>query len=422
MFFYPKPTKEKVLTELFFDKEKRRRHLYIIGKTGMGKTTLLETLIFSDIQRGEGLAIIDAHGDLSERVLEFIPSFRINDVCYFNPQDRDFPISFNLLKNIGEKDRDLVCSGIIAIFRKLWPEFWGPRSEHIMRNLLLGLLEKEKATFLYIPKILADSDFRKKWARKIKDPVVKDFWQNEFESWSEKLKFEATAPLQNKIGQLLTNPLIRNIICQPKRKVNLRKIMDNKGILLVNLSKGAIGEDASSLLGSMLVILLQTEVMKRIDQPIEERKDFNLYIDEFQSFTTEAFCTILSEARKFRLNLVLSHQYLGQLDNNLRKAILGNVGNLIVFQISGEDEQILMKEFSSVISQVFKPYMTALKRHEILVKLADTEGERPVTFLSPPPLSVNYGQKEKIIRVCRQKYCQNRLDIELKIKKFLQKR
>jgi len=399
----------------FLDPEKRRSHFYIIGKTGMGKTTLLEHLVFFDIESDNGLGVIDPHGDLIEKILKLIPRKRVNEVCYFNPQDQEYPFSFNplTLKGIEEKDKPIIVSGIISIFKKLWPEFWGPRSEHIFRNLLLGLLEKENPSFLEISFILGDRDFRRKWAKKIKDSAVKFFWQKEFENLPEKLQQEAVAPLQNKIGQLLTNPLIRNIISQQKRKIDLREIIDNKKILLVNLAKGAIGEDVSSLLGSMLIILLQLEVMKRINQPEEERQDFTLYIDEFQNFATQSFADILSEARKFHLSLVLSHQYLGQLDENLRKAVFGNVGTKVFFKVGGEDNEILQKEFS-----LFKPSLINLEKHTMITLFSGHESDKPYPFPCFPPLRINRRQKEKIIKVSRERYCQPKEKVEERIKRF----
>ncbi len=291
----------------------RRRHMYLIGKTGMGKTTVLENMIISDIRAGRGIALVDPHGDLVDKVIEFIPSYRINDVVYFNPADIEFPIGFNVLENVNPDQRHLVASGLMGVFTKIWEGVWSARMEYILNNCILALLEYPGSTMLGISRLLVDKNYRKKVVDSITDPIVKGFWVDEFANYNERFRNEAIAPIQNKVGQFLSSSIIRNIVGQPKSTIDLRALMDNKKILLLNLSKGRIGEDSSALLGAMMITRLQLAAMSRVDIPEKEREDFFLYVDEFQNFATESFANILSEARKYRLDLIIAHQYIGQL-------------------------------------------------------------------------------------------------------------
>ncbi len=330
-------------------KDDRRRHMYVIGKTGVGKTTLMENMVIEDIRAGHGVGIVDPHGEFAEKILEFIPEERIQDVVYFNPQDLAHPIAFNPLEQVNTEFRHLVASGIMGVFKKIWPDVWSARMEYILNNSLLALLEYPGSTLLGIMRILSDKVYRKQVVDNLKDPVVKSFWVNEFAKYTQRLESEATAAIQNKVGQFVTNPLVRNILGQSHSSIDMRKIMDEKKILIVNLSKGKIGEDNSALLGSMIITKIQLAAMSRVDIPEKDRNDFYLYVDEFQNFATDSFATILSEARKYRLCLILAHQYISQLiykeSTKVRDAVFGNVGTMAVFRVGAEDAEFLEKEF-----------------------------------------------------------------------------
>ena len=307
-------------TRFGIKRQDRRKHVYVIGKTGMGKTTILENMAIQDIQSGEGIGFMDPHGDTAEKLLDYIPEERIDDVIYFNPADIQFPIAFNAIENVDPDKRHLMASGLVGVFHKLWAETWGPRLEHVLRNTIMALLEVPDSTLLGIMRMLVDKQFRKKIVEQLKDPVVKSFWTEEFAKYSDKFQTEAVAPIQNKVGQFLTSSLIRNIVGQTHSAIDIRKAMDEGKIVIMNLSKGRIGEDNSALFGAMLITKIQLAAMSRVDTPEEERKDFFLYVDEFQNFSTESFANILSEARKYRLNLTLAHQYITQVQEEVRDA------------------------------------------------------------------------------------------------------
>ena len=319
----------------------RRRHIYIIGKTGMGKTALLTNMAVQDINTDRGIAFIDPHGEAAEELLDYIPKERIKDVIYFNPADLEFPIGFNIMEIHNPEERHLIAAGLMGVFKKIWPDVWSARMEYILNNCILALLEYPGSTLLGINRMLADPDYRKKVVNKVQDPVVKAFWLQEFARYTQRYEVEATAAIQNKVGQFVSNPLIRNIIGQEKSTIDIRKIMDQGKIFIVNLSKGKIGEANSTLLGALIITKLYLEAMSRVDIPEEERKDFFLYVDEFQNFATESFANILSEARKYRLSLVLAHQYIAQMEEKVRDAVFGNVGTLISFRIGAEDAEFL---------------------------------------------------------------------------------
>ena len=327
----------------------RRRHVYLIGKTGMGKSTLLENMIFSDIENGKGLAVIDPHGDLAEAVLNFIPKHRTNDVIIFDPSDTAFPVSFNMLEARLPEQRPLVASGLLGVFKKLYADSWGPRLEHILRNTILALIEFPNTSILGIPRMLVDADFRRKVVKNVTDPMVKSFWLDEFEKMPDRQRTEAISPIQNKVGQFLSSPVIRNIVGQVKSSLDLRFAMDRGKIIIVNLSKGKIGEDNSALLGAMLITKFQLDAMSRADIPEKERKDFYLYVDEFQNFATDSFATILSEARKYRLNLTMANQYIEQMSEEVRSAVFGNVGTLVAFQVGYDDASYFESQFSEEV-------------------------------------------------------------------------
>ncbi|MEK9154553.1 MAG: type IV secretion system DNA-binding domain-containing protein [Patescibacteria group bacterium] len=344
----------------------RRRHVYIVGKTGVGKTTLLESLTIADIRAGRGLAVVDPHGEYAERMLEFIPENRIDDVIYFNPADLSNPIAFNPLESIDPEYRHLVASGIMGVFKKIWPDVWSARMEYILNNALVSLLEYPGATLLGIMRMLSEKDYRAKVVENLKDPVVKAFWVNEFARYTQRLETEAVAAIQNKVGQFVTNPMVRNIIGQPHSTIDMRKIMDEGKILIVNLSKGRIGEDNSALLGAMMITKLQLAAMSRVDTPMEKRRDFYLYVDEFQNFATESFADILSEARKYRLNLILAHQYIEQLSEEVQAAVFGNVGTLVCFRVGATDAEFLEKE---LMPEFNAQDLVNLSKYNIYLKL-----------------------------------------------------
>lgn len=398
----------------------RRRHVYIIGKTGMGKSTLLENMICSDIQSGKGIGVIDPHGDLIEAILHFIPKHRSNDVVLFDPADRNFPISFNMLEAANPDQRVLVASGLMSVFTKLWPEAFSGRMEHILRNTLLALLENEGSSMLGILRMFGDDAYRAKIVSKVTDPVVKSFWETEYAGWSDKYRTEAVAAIQNKIGQLLTTPLIRNIVGQVRSTLDIRHAMDSGKIVLVNLSKGKLGEDTSAFLGSMLVTKFQIDAMSRADIPEKERRDFYLYVDEFQNFATKAFATILSEARKYRLSLTMAHQYVGQLtigerDSSLRDAVFGNVGSLISFQVGSDDAEELSLQFEEMVSA--KDILSLPKYHAYMRLMIDGIPSKPfsVATLPPPDVKQDIHRIETLRELSRERYAQKREVVEEKI-------
>jgi hypothetical protein len=299
----------------------RRRHMYIIGKTGMGKTNLMENMIIQDIKLGHGVGVVDPHGELVSTILDHIPSHRINDVIYFNPSDLDYPIAFNVLENVNPEYKHLVASGLMGVFTKIWANLWSARMEYILNNCILALLDSPSTTLLGVNRLLVDKNYRRKIISKIQDPIVKSFWVNEYANYNERFRTEAIAPIQNKVGQFLSSSIIRNIVGQTKSSIDLRKVMDEGKVLLMDLSKGRIGEDNSALLGAMMITKLQLAAMSRVDIPETKRRDYYLYVDEFQNFATSSFANILSEARKYRLNLVMGHQYIEQLDERDKKCI-----------------------------------------------------------------------------------------------------
>lgn len=323
----------------------RRAHLYVIGKTGTGKSSLLETMIRQDVEAGRGLAVFDPHGDLVERVLAWIPEKRKADLIYFNVPDASRPLAFNPLESLPPAKRALAASGMLEVFKKIWADSWGPRLEHILRNALLALLDQPEATLAGILRLMDDSVFRRIAASRVHNAQVRSFWLREYENYPARFRAEAIAPIQNKVGAFLADPVLNGILTQPKSAFDLRTIMDEGRILLVNLAKGKIGEDVAALLGALLVSRIGLAGLSRSDVPEASRKDFYLYLDEFQNFTTLSLANMLSELRKYRVNLILAHQYLAQLDLQVRDAILGNVGSVISFRLGLADAEILSKEF-----------------------------------------------------------------------------
>ncbi|MBP7898516.1 type IV secretion system DNA-binding domain-containing protein [Candidatus Gracilibacteria bacterium] len=398
--------------------EDRRRHVYVIGKTGMGKSTLLENMIYTDILAGKGVGVIDPHGDLADRILDFIPSHRTNDVVIIDPSDREFPVAFNMLDNIDESLTSIVSSGLIGIFKKIYAESWGPRLEHILRNTILTLLDNQNATMLGITRMLQDKEFREKMIRKVEDPVVKNFWLHEFDKLSEKQRMDAISPILNKVGQFLSSSIVRNIVGQPKSEIDLRYAMDHQRIIIVKLPKGTIGEDNSALLGSMIITKFQLDAMSRANIPERDRVDFYLYVDEFQNFATDAFATILSEARKYKLNLTIANQYIAQMPETVRDAVFGNVGTVVSFQLGFDDAQLISSQFGE---EVMPPDLVSLNRYTAYTKLLiDGMPSKTFSMLSLPPVDVDPdpSRREKIIKIARERFTQPREVVEDKIRRW----
>ena len=395
----------------------RTKHMYIIGKTGMGKTTLLENMAIQDILNGEGVGIVDPHGEFAEKMLKFIPKNRIEEVLYFAPHDINYPIAFNVMENVDPTQRHLVASGLLGVFKKIWPDVWSPRMEYILNNCILALLEYPESTLLGINRMLSDKGYREEVVSKIADPVVKSFWVDEFARYPERFMTEAGAAIQNKVGQFISNPLIRNIIGQPKSSFDIRELMDDKKIFIMNLSKGRIGEENSRLIGAMLITKIYLAAMSRVDMPDEERNDFYLYVDEFQNFATESFKDILSEARKYRLNLVLAHQYIAQMDESVRDAVFGNVGTLMTFRIGAFDAEVLEKEFAP---DFFVQDIVNLGFASIYLRLMiDGVASRPFSAATLPPIKLTEESYVKeITKISRDKYASSREEVEEKISEW----
>jgi hypothetical protein len=327
-------------------REARRLHAYVVGKTGTGKSTLLAHLIRQDLEAGRGLALLDPHGDLAEAVLSFVPTSRIQDVVYLNPQDAAWPVGFNPLRSEKPEDRPLVASAVLSILRRLYGEFWGPRMEHILKHSLLALLETPHPSFLDVPRLLTDPGFRRQALRFVRDPIVRAFFRDEFDRYDPRFRTEAIAPILNKIGGYLASPSVRNIVGQSDAALDLRQVMDEGKALIANLAMGRIGEENAALLGGLLVAGFHLAALSRKEVPEAARRDFCLYADEFQHFAGDAFPSVLSEARKFRLSLVLSHQYLTQVPSSLIEAVFGNVGSLAVFRVGTGDAPRLARELA----------------------------------------------------------------------------
>lgn len=400
----------------------RSRHMYAIGKTGMGKSTLLENLAVQDIRDGNGIAFLDPHGKSADLLLEYIPKERINDVIYFAPFDMEYPVSFNVMEDVGTERRHLVSSGLMSAFKKIWVDAWSARMEYILNNIMLALLEYPGSTLLGVNRMLADKDFRKKVVDNITDPSVKAFWVDEYAKYTDKFAAEAAPAIQNKVGQFVTNPLIRNIIGQPKSTFDIRKIMDEKKILIINLSKGRVGESNANLLGSMLITKIYLAAMSRAELNEKQMKDapnFYLYVDEFQSFANESFADILSEARKYKLNLIIAHQYIEQMTEEVRAAVFGNVGTMAVFRVGAYDAEVLEKEFA--------PRFTAedivnLQQYQMYLKLMiDGVGSPPFSAKGlGPAVRPEISYVKDIIAASRASFARPRSEVENDIVQWLQ--
>ena len=400
-----------------FSPSDARHHCHIIGKTGSGKTALLRNLILQHIAQGHGVGVIDPHGDLVESLLEAIPPERTRDLLYFHPGDRDHPVGLNPLAGVLPAQRPLIVSGIIEALKNLWPDSWGPRMEYILQNAISALLHVENASLLGINRLLTDAAYRRWVVRQVTDPFVRKFWEEEYESYDARFRREAIAPIQNKLGQFCLHPLVRNVLGQVKARLSLSHVMEHSQIFLANLSKGQLGADKSALIGSLLVSQFQAAAMARATLPEEERKDFFLFIDEFQHFTTEAFASLLAEARKYRLNLTLSHQYLDQLSEPVRTALFGNVGSTICFRVGYRDAEWLCEEFEQTYSAT---QFLELGRFAILARLTrDNQQDPPIRGRTYPPIEGVFSDREKLIRVSRERFGMPREVIEDKLHRWL---
>ena len=400
----------------------RRQHMYVVGKTGVGKTAFLKNMALQDINNGQGLAIIDPHGEFVEEVLDSIPAHRLNDVVYFNPADMEYPVSFNIMDVPDPRYKHLIASGLIGIFTKIWANVWSARMEYILANCILALLDTPGTTLLGIPRMLVDRDYRQKIINNLKDPVVKSFWVNEYEEWESRYRNEAIAPVQNKVGQFLNVSFVRNIVGQAKNTIDVDEIMNNQKILLVNVSKGRIGEDNAAILGAMIITKIQLSAMERVRIPEAERKDFYMYVDEFQNFATDSFVNILSEARKYRLNLIIAHQYIGQLvtekNTAVRDAVFGNVGTMLSFRVGAADAEALELEFTPEFLQTD---LIRLDNYHIYLKLMiDGITSRPfsATTIAPAPTEKDNKKREEIIKISRSKYARTVTAVEEEINRW----
>ena len=400
--------------------EDRLRHVYSIGKTGMGKSTMLENMAIQDIQNGEGMAFLDPHGKTADLLLDYIPEHRIKDVIYFAPFDTEFPISFNVMEDVGPDRRHLVVSGLMSAFEKIWEDQWSARMAYILQNTLAALLEYPGATMLGINRMLIDKEYRKKVVDNVKDPTTKSFWVDEFAKYTDKYAAEATPAIQNKVGQFVSNPLIRNIVGQSKSSFDVRKIMDEKKILIVNLSKGLVGENNANLLGAMLVTKIYLAAMSRADaDPAELKKlpNFYLYVDEFQSFANKSFADILSEARKYKLSLNITHQYIEQMAEEVRAAVFGNVGTMVTFRVGSYDAEVLEKEFAPVFTA---EDIVNLGFVQIYLKLMiDGVASQPfsATTLAPFP-KPEASFRDEALNLSRKTYSQTKVDVEKAIEEW----
>lgn len=395
----------------------RTRHMYIIGKTGMGKSTMLENLAIQDIQNDEGIIFIDPHGSAAVNLLNYVPKHRIDDVIYFSPADTDFPISFNVLEQVPKDKRSAVAAGLMNAFKKIWVDAWSARMEYLLNYSILALLDVPGTTLLGINRILSDKQYRKHILDQVEDPVVKAFWNEEFTKYNDKYASEAVAPIQNKVGQFISNPLVRNIIGQEKSTIDFRKVMDEKKILIINLSKGLIGPENMRLLGGMLVTKIYLAAMSRANMSDEQMKRMPacyMYVDEFQNFANESFAEILSESRKYKLALTVANQYIEQMTEEVRAAVFGNIGTLVSFRVGAPDAEYLEKEFAPVF---MADHLVNLGFTQNYLKLMiDGIGSKPFSSSSLPPIiRPDNSYVEDIVAFSREHYTVAKSSIEEKI-------
>jgi hypothetical protein len=397
--------------------DERRRHLYIVGQTGTGKSTLLLNLIAQDLAAGEGVALLDPHGDLAEAVLNHVPRARTNDLVYINPTDIERPIGFNPLSRVPHDLKPIVADGVVSAFRHVWPESWGPRLDYILTNAVRALLDVPGATLLMLPRLLIDEPFRVQLVEHhVGDPVVRSFWLNEYAGYGDGFRTEAIAPIQNKIGKALMEPRLRNMLAQPKSTITLRRLMDEGAVIICNISKGGLGESTAHLLGALLTTAIAQAALSRADTPAAERRTFHLYADEFQSFATESFALILSEARKYALTLTIGHQYLDQLPDRLRDAVFGNAGSIIACRSGAIDAPILAEQIGlgGAGALLDLPNFAAWAR--LLHGGVPTSPIRFNLYDAPQP---RRPDAHRLIETSRMRFGRPRAEVEARISKFL---
>lgn len=397
----------------------RTKHMYIIGKTGTGKSTFLENMIVQDIQNGHGLAFIDPHGGSAKKLLDYIPEWRVNDVIYLDPSDLEFPIAFNPLEDPGPEKRHLVADGLMSVFKKIWPEAFSGRMEYILNTTMMSLLEFPDSTILSINRMLTDKDFRKRVVANVTDSAVKNAW-DELMKWDDKRWSEAVAALINKVGQFSTNPIIRNIIGQPKSTFDFRKAMDERKIIIINLSKGMIGEQNAPLLGAMLITKIYLAAMSRADLPshvIEKVPPFYFYVDEFQNFANESFASILSEARKYKLCLTIANQFIAQMEETIRDAVFGNMGTTVAFRVGTLDAEFMEKVFMPVFTQ--DDLQNIAFRQFYLTLQIDGMGSKPFSAFSLDMIpQLQTSMREQVIAASRKNFARTKEEVEAAVKEF----
>ena len=410
--------------------ETRRRHLHIIGQTGAGKSTLLANLIAQDLAAGRGVGVIDPHGSLAKDALGSVPSRRAHEVVYLDPADIERPIGFNPLYGIDPDQHPVAADGVVSAFHHVWPDSWGPRLEYLLTHAIRALLCNPGSTLLGVPRLFTDDAYRTRILARVRDPVLLAFWRNEWDAYDARFKSEATAPILNKLGKVLADNRLRNIVAQPKSTIDLRRIMDEGRILIVNLAKGPLGEGTSHLLGALLSTALATAALSRADTPEAERRPFNLYADEFQNYASNGFAVILSEARKYALALTLGHQYLGQLPETLKHAVLGNAASFVAFRIGAEDAPLLAAhlalkaeiETTGMGSRATAPVEQLVRLpdfHAVArTLLDDTPTEATFLDMLPPPETINH-RPQRLIANSRNRFGRDRQTIEEKIAQFL---
>lgn len=396
----------------------RSRHMYVIGKTGMGKSTLLENMAIQDIKNGNGICFVDPHGKTADLLLDHVPESRVKDVLYFAPFDTDYPVSFNIMEDVGQDKRHLVVNGLMATFEKIWVDAWSARMAYILQNTLLALLEYPNSTLLGVNRMLVDKEYRKRVVGNISDPSVRSFWVDEFAKYTDRYTQEATPAIQNKVGQFTSNPLIRNIVGQSKSTFDLRTLIDERRIVIVNLSKGKVGEGNANLLGSMFITKIYLAAMSRADvteTELQKLPNFYLYVDEFQSFANKSFADILSEARKYKLNLTLAHQYIEQMEEEVRAAVFGNVGTMAVFRVGAFDAEFLEKEFAPALTA---EDLVNLGIYQIYLKLMiDGVTSAPFSAVTIPPIPPPpQSFRQQVIESSRQSFARPRAAVESEIK------
>lgn len=404
-----------------FSREERKRHMYLVGKSGSGKSTALFNLAMHDIYAGEGVAVIDPHGDLAEAIIDALPPERTHEVCYLNVADTEFPVGFNPLAHVPPSRQPLAASGVVSAFKHLWRDSWGPRLEHFLYNGVAALITSPRATLIDLPRLYTDPQFRARIVDQVADPIIRRFWLEEYPSYDRHFQAEAAAPILNKVGQLAATPILRNILGQTSPKFDLSYAMNNRrilianvappeterrrGILIANLAKGQIGEQAANLIGSLLISHLQLVAMARSELAPEKRVPFFVHVDEFQSFSTDAFASLLSEARKFGTHFCLANQFLEQVPQHIRAAALGNAGTLMVFRVSSNDAEILAPEFHPLPAHELAdqaPFTAHLRRAEL--------GHRVISL--EPPLFVGKGRRDKVISQSRRHFARPRKTIQ----------